>query len=79
MTRSQEALEILQRLGLSENVEDVVGGGLSRNPLEDAMTTTDFQVISSLDSQEDAGAGFWESLLDAHINVSRVGRWVTCP
>lgn len=75
MARSHEAIEILQQLAQA----DVVIADEAGQPtcsLEDAISSTELRIIFSLDSSDGGGAPFWETLLDAHISVSNIGRYV---
>ncbi len=74
MTGSHAAMEVLQRLAQAGSLQVGDENGQAALLLEAAITNSDIQAIKDVASDEDVGACFWERLLDAHINVSNIGR-----
>ena len=74
MPASRAAMEVLQRLGQPGLVQVADESGQANLLVEAALADSVIQAIKSVASNEDGGARFWERLLDAHINVSNIGR-----
>jgi len=68
-------MEVLQRLSGAGLAQDAEKAGNSNENLHCAVLSVhELDLIQDLSSSLEAGSQFWESLLDAHINVSSVGR-----
>lgn len=68
-------MEILQRLSGAGLAQDAQDAGQSNEILSFAVLSVhELDLIRELSSSVEAGNQFWESLLNADINVSSVGR-----